>query len=1004
MNRIVPIVVAVAALLALLWFLRPVAAPGEGGPTSILGTPTAEAPSSNPAPDAPPQRPPPEPAPEPDAGAGAPSTGVGPSEGAPPAWVPADAVGPTTGAIVAIVRLAEGVPAAGAAASLSGPAARAANTGAEGRLVFPRLPPGGGYRLVVGAWGYATVVRPDVTVAVGKVTDLGTLDLAGEQGEGAVARATIKVVADKGGAPIAGARVVITTVRPHGLYLAFGTEGRPGEVSVEKTTGEDGRATLEGVRPGSYDVLAFAPGFAMGLKENVVLRHDSRETIELKLPEGLKIVGRVLDPRGGAAAGAAVVSINTLKGYKSYPMVTTDAEGRFAVESLDPGAYLLFAFKEGEGSAQASQPVRPGPDDVVLQLKSGGTLTGQVVAKLDGSPIPVFTIRPYLGQPFGYVYSMAYPIASPEGRFALAQDLGLYTLEVAAEGYAMAEVKGVKVPTAEGGIRIELEAPGVIRGTVRRKGTGQPIPGAEVYVRKGGMPPSPHKVIYALTGPEGEFRLGGLALLPLNLHVTHAEHAGAELTGVVPQVGEPAPVVVELSAGGAIDGAVLGRDGLPAAGVPVSLGQGLDFLNFRTLNTGPDGRFKFDPVTPGKYWLAAGEFVVGSAPGQVVNVKVVDGEVATVQLGAPARGGVDVTGRVTRAGAPVPDVSVSLGPRDRVEGGGPVAVQAKTDADGRFTFPAVEPGRYVAFVEVTGAVARRNLEVTADGSPPLVELTLEPARIAGRVLDVEGKPVGGVWATLEVVTSASGGFLDKWHGQATTAADGSFAIGGLADGTYRLRVLDMFNHAYGSELVDAVVISAGQAVENLVVTLKPSRQIEGRVVRADGAPIESANLRAIDSQGRDVAILGFSTTGSDGAYTYGGLRADVYVLIAEAPGFAPAARTADLTTAVSQRADFTLAAGATFRVVAVDGEGKAVASAEVEVLHPDGSPVTKGVSIVNLMEQGRIVTNAQGVALWPDLAAGSYGVRVTKTGKTPAQVNASAVAGSEVEVKVTVGG
>ncbi len=919
-----------------------------------------------------------------------------------PAWVPAEAIANGRGAIVAEVVLRPGVPAAGAVADLAGPSVRQAFTDDGGRLLFGALAPGSRYRVQVSALGYERLARTEIAVRAGKVTDLGLLDLSGGSGRGPVNAVSVLVTRKDDKKPVAGAKVALTNVRPYGTYLAFGTKGKPGAFAIERPTNEEGRAEFAGLRVGIYDMLVSAEGLALGVRENIPVRRDSSDRVEIALSPGLALAGRVVDGKGNPVPGAGVVGLNVAMGFKTYPPVASDEKGAFRLTGLDNGNYWVMAFAEGYAQGQVTN-VRPGKEDVEVVLKPAGGVEGVVVSTATGAPLASFSIRAYPAGPFEYVYSESKPFADPEGKFRLSLTPGNYTLDVSAEGHSLQEVTGVKVP-AEAPLRIELEGAGVVSGIVRQRGTSLPIPGAEIFVKKGGFPPYPSKDLFVVSGPDGGFRMAGLPLRSVNLHVTHPEYSSSQIQGAMPSLEGGEPVLVELGTGGAVEGTVTGEDGLPQASVRVNLFQGADFLvGARNVTTGADGRFRFEPVTPGKYSLATGEMDPSSA-GEMLTVEVKDGQTTTVQVGVRKSHGVDLTGTLTRGGAVVPDTTVSLLPQAAGGGESPTVQGVKTGADGRFLFKQVPPGRYSVSAQLGDAQTAVEVEVPATGTPPDVQLRFEDAAIRGTVRAPDGSPVSGAWVTLEkvVATAAQGlaGAVLTWRGQAMTSTDGTFAMKGLEDGEYRLRT---YEQRYGTEILEGLRVAGGVGTDSVVVTLTHGRQVSGTISAPGGGPIEGANVTARDSAGREVALFGFATSGSDGRYTYSGLRAESYRLEAQAPGYAPAAASVDLSNAVSLTADFTLHPGGTLRIEAKDASDAPVAGATVALLTPTGEPVTTGVSILNFLEGAPTGTDSQGIFRWKDLAAGDYRVRVTKAGFPMVEASATAVAGSEVAVSVKLG-
>jgi 5-hydroxyisourate hydrolase-like protein (transthyretin family) len=814
MKKLVAALVVLAVAVAALFFLMgpgsgPAAGPGDTGGVALGGDPTdpvATGPNdatgevTAPSGDAP----------------ALPSADT-PDAPAPSAlpWLAAMDLGPNGGAIAAEVVLADGVPARGAMASLKWDGGSTAGfADGKGRL-FVRGLAEGSYRVAIGFPGYPTAVRDGVTVTAGKVQSLGVIDLGAIGGAGGpVPEYTVTVKSRDGKKTLQGARVVFTTIRPYGLYLTMGTEGRPGELSFEGTTGEDGKAIFRGIRPGTYDVLAFADDHAMDAKQNVRVGRKTSGRHTFELPPGLSISGVVKRPDGSPAAGAEIVGLNLSKGFRSYPMASADDEGKFKMSSLDRGNYMVMAFEDGHGIAQKTE-VRPPTEGLELTLAQAAGITGVVLDKETGEPVPSFTVRPFVAsQPMNYIYSFAYEQNDPDGKFSLTVDAGgPYTLEIRADGYANLDVPGVAAKLDEvTELTVELTPIGIVQGVVRGP-DGAPIAGAEVYIRKGGFTPSAHKTLYAMSGPEGEFRVEGLPVRPTNLVVTHPEFSNGEIKGVTPTT-EGTPVEVKLGAGGAVHVTVTDTAGQPVAGITVNIMVQGDFMNVRTEASGEDGMVRFEPISAGTYTVSSGNIAAnqGSSFKQAV---VQPGQTVQVELGGIKPAGFTVTGSVVQDGVPAADATVQIfsqgGDRGRANSSG------KTAADGTFALKDVPPGRYDVFVDHGNARASVEVEVLETGPPEPVTLDLKGAGVSGIVQDAAGKPLNTCWVTLEKVTAeGASNVLQNYEGQDFTGEDGKFDINGLADGTYRLRAFHMMG-AHAAGIVDPIEVSGGIGPENLVV-------------------------------------------------------------------------------------------------------------------------------------------------------------------------------------------
>lgn len=125
--------------------------------------------------------------------------------------------------------------------------------------------------------------------------------------------------------------------------------------------------------------------------------------------------------------------------------------------------------------------------------------------------------------------------------------------------------------------------------------------------------------------------------------------------------------------------------------------------------------------------------------------------------------------------------------------------QASTDADGRFRFDALPPGRYYLRARKAGFLFQyynplprgsgaAPIPITASATPASLEMLLFPqAVVSGRVLDENGEPAERVYVALESLEYTFLGRRRPWpvH-SAPTDDQGEFRFPGLAPGRYYL--------------------------------------------------------------------------------------------------------------------------------------------------------------------------------------------------------------------------
>src|SRR5258708_2290194 len=125
-----------------------------------------------------------------------------------------------------------------------------------------------------------------------------------------------------------------------------------------------------------------------------------------KSPVSGAITGRVINEAGQPLSGTSI-SVAPIGGAQSQ-RTSTDAEGNFKAQTLDPGAYRVFASSPGyvtQSPADPNNPVtyyRPG-DSVTLTLIKGGVIAGFVTNNsaepLVSAPVRAFRIRDAAGKP-----------------------------------------------------------------------------------------------------------------------------------------------------------------------------------------------------------------------------------------------------------------------------------------------------------------------------------------------------------------------------------------------------------------------------------------------------------------------------------------------------------------------------------------------------------------------------------------------------------------------------
>ena len=242
-------------------------------------------------------------------------------------------------------------------------AERQAISDAEGRYVVDDVPEGW-HRLALGPIdGYLSdpaFFGPLVRVVPGAT---GTTDLRVEPGVAVSGRVTAA-----GGRPIVGAEVCLCESYLH-IERVGHWPGRPVE------TDDNGRFALPAVLPGSQvRLLAWHDDHADALSGLMVLVED-RSDVEVRMTEGGRVSGQVVDTDGQPVVGAAVhlyalrqrPGIHTTVNAGSEP---TGTDGKFTVLHAPPGYCVAHLWNQARNS-----PL-PATEPTTLAIKDGQAIDG----------------------------------------------------------------------------------------------------------------------------------------------------------------------------------------------------------------------------------------------------------------------------------------------------------------------------------------------------------------------------------------------------------------------------------------------------------------------------------------------------------------------------------------------------------------------------------------------------------------------------------------------------
>jgi protocatechuate 3,4-dioxygenase beta subunit len=596
-------------------------------------------------------------------------------------------------------------------------------------------------------------------------------DAEGRAAVGAVPQATIVVKVDREPFAVHESRLDVTGDDPveHvveldaggillGRVIAPGGEGVPGAVVMCQdlvrpvTKAEAGGAfRLEGVAPGSVQLVAeaegFGPGFfgaGLGWGQPVPIPLKSGETVtglEIVLSKPVYVVGRIVDDTGQPVADVSVGAW-IQRGFSLGGQAKSDAEGRFRVGPFsvrEPSGVWAWFMAPLHQIEQATARAEPGRDADLGEIKATrcATVRGTVVGH-DGRPVE--------GRVTVAQVSVA---AKPDGTFEAQGVEPSMRVHVVGEAPSLKSaplVLEVAAGQTIDGVEVVLQPTKAIRGRVITP-DGRPRPGVSLGIRRAS---DSSRVAGDTTDAEGKFEFKDLidGEYELGLYGRDAVSLNPDET---PFLEDPAPVkakagrediefVLPLKGAIVIGKVVAKRDGRPLKEFDAT------FLRYKLfiptdsdLEGYREGEFRYEAEEPGTWQVEVA--APGYAAHRTERFSLAAGEVkdlGTIRLGP----GGTIAGTIVDAQQrPVPYARVNI-LNDKLQTN---EDEPYSDLQGRFEVKGVSPGMFTVFAveprHPLGIV--RGVEVREGERTDVHVVFVEPAPLTIDVQDTAGQPVEG---------------------------------------------------------------------------------------------------------------------------------------------------------------------------------------------------------------------------------------------------------------------
>lgn len=760
------------------------------------------------------------------------------------------------------------------------------------------------------------------------------------------------------GKPVAGATVIVAQEDDESIA----------------TTDASGHYSLPDPARVSSRVIVRHPDYAVG---NQAVGRFSTQKIDIALDAGSPLTGRVVAEDGQTGVANATVFVDELAAARS------GEDGTFTIAHMPKKWELLEVRADNRIASRAFAKDLKAP--LQLKLAKGASLSGTVRDAKTQLPVTGAEVRLYQPQRMSPLTLGVTAITDAKGNYSFSGIAGGdYDVMAMRPNYAVGNLS-VHLTAGQAAQKTLYGTPlGRISGTVvdedKRGVAAARIEQRQVSSGDGGpMFTRGMRMIdrgRSITAPDGHFLVrvdleGELQLeavkkgMPSGRSSTLKIAPGERRTGVV----------IALPHGVAITGRVIDSKGKPVAGVGIAASE------TRTNGGGPGmvRRMIVNNIMRG-----ADEDIVRSSADGTFSLRVKEG---TYDVGFKREGyagktlraqqvsasskplevtlepGVEVSGRVTRAGAPVEGVQVIPIMSDAM-------TPVQTGPDGTFRISDLSPGEMMIAFSKREEFIQQTRAVTAPATDVNVDL---PAggRITGRVADKNSHaPVTAFEAGVSQARSGGGMvMIQSPTMQSFTSDDGTFVLENVPAGPLTLSVNAP---GYVQARVPGITVEAGKTVENVEVSLETGVRVTGHVTGPDGAPAGGAMVRIDPMAGSRMMRGGgmndpYTVADPNGEYTLENVEPGEKTLVFSRTGLISTSKTVTLSGDHAQ-VDAQLSSGVHTTGIVVNDAGTPIADAQVRA----SSAADPGFRSAR--------TDASGTFTFDGLAPGRYEFNAGKDG------------------------
>jgi hypothetical protein len=629
-----------------------------------------------------------------------------------------------------------------------------------------------------------------------------------------------------------------------------------------------------------------------------------------------EIQGVVLRPDGQPASKARMgLQVPVQPGDLQVPPVvaTTDETGAFRFDVKGLKSFTLQAYLAPFSMLTVQRLT--GGRRVTLNLVNAARLDGVVLDAATAQPLPNASVEAAEWDVSPYIevdrdFGVARATSDAKGRFTLLGPplSGRLVVRARLRGYATSMV--ASVPPS--GLKFRLEPGHDLTGVVRDI-AGQPVSKATLLMRPTLRRSS--DTISAQTNAAGRFELLGLRNVPYDITLTAAGFVPHLKDALSPDL---TTLAVTLEKVARVTGRFVDENDKPIRGrARVRSWQGqpipAEVDRLVTVESASDGAFALSGLKTGTNGI---ELQAAGFPRTERKVEIAKGGETAALGDIRFERGLSIKGRVaTQDDAPMSGVRVQATRVLRTGPGPNDTLSALTDEEGLFDLTGLEAESYQLAITAEG-FARHS--VKAAPSEESLAVVLRPViRIAGRLVDADGQPVG------RARVSAQKGADQATTAGATSIADGSFTLDLPETGDFQFSATAEGFVPFGKSLSIAGASDLGELV------LSRGLRLRGTVLDSKGAAVVAARVENMTTRQLPAT---FAETDDKGQFEISGLTVGRARLVATHSQYSPGQAYVEVKEGEDQEdARITLGAGGRIEGVVRHRDNSPVAQAVVQI-------------------------------------------------------------------------